>query len=276
MFGTRLLFPPHFDDVAAGGGGAPARPAVPPVSAERRQQSLVDRLIARHGDANAALAYLATVNITQEDTIERLSRENKDYAERLPEGSVVISAAEAKNLAKLKALGTVDEIVSGMTEFKTLKAEKAEAEAKGAAKNLAKIAGADEDAFAEHYTGKKLKGEVRNVETVEHGKKVTKGMLYVQAGANEPYVAWSDYLAKLPAHEQRALTPSSQPAPVGGPPASSGVAYPVTPAAAPVGGGDPVADYMNRRNTQRAAASRNPLRPQAPQHPTPAPAGAAS
>jgi hypothetical protein len=276
MFATRLLFPPHLSPDAP--AGAPAPPAVPPLTPERRQQSLVDRLMQRHGSTEAALAFLATANITQEDRIETLNAENKAYREKLPEGSTVISAAEAKNLEKLKALGTIDQIVAGFEEGKTLKAEKVERETREGAKTLAKAAGADEEAFAEHYTGRKLKGEVRNVETVEHGQKVTKGLLYVQAGDKEPWVSWSEYLTKLPAHEQRALTPvptQGQPPRPGQPPVA-GVPFPViTPPARPgeAPSGDPVNDYMTKRNAV-AAAKPNPIlgpRPQAP-----AKAGAAS
>lgn len=279
MFGTRLLFPPFLSPDAPA-ATEPARPAVPPVSAEKRRQSLVDRLISRHGDAESALSFLATTNIAQEDTIESIRSQNDDYKRRLPDGSVVITAAEAKNLEKLRALGTVDEVVKGMADLKTLQSEKADHEARQSAKGLAKTAVADEEAFAEHFLGKHLKSEVRNVETMEHGKKVTRQVLYVQAGEKEPYVAWPEYLAKLPAHEQRALTPVAttpgQSTAAPGAPAPAGVTFPVTPVAPAGGGVDPVSDFMSKRNA-RVAAQPNPIlgRPATtPQAPAPVGAGA--
>ena len=104
---SRLAFPPLCspDAPSAAEPAAPARPAVPPVTPERRAQSLTDRLIHRHGDANAALAFAASNNIILEDQVTNLTRENEEFSRRLPEGAVVITAAEAKNLAKLKELG---------------------------------------------------------------------------------------------------------------------------------------------------------------------------
>jgi hypothetical protein len=273
MFATRLLFPPPCSPDAPAGEAAPARPAVAPATVDRRAQSLTDRLIARHGDVISALASLATTNITQEDTIDTLTRANADYKAKLPEGSVVIPAAEAKNFDKLRALGSVDDIVKGWSEYQTLKTEKTDRETREAAKTLAKAAGADEEAFAEHYTGKGLKGEVRNVETVESGKKVTKAVLYVQPGEKEPYVSWPDYVAKLPAYEQRALTPGAPTAPTT--PGSTGVAFPapgVSPAPG-TAGEDPVSRYMAQRNAQPSRP--NPILGPRPQQPA-TPAGAAS
>lgn len=274
MFATRFLFPPHLSPDAPATAAAPALPAVPPATPERRRQSLVDRLLSRHGDSEAALASLSTTNIAQEDTIDTLRRENDEFRRKLPDGAVVITAAEAKSLEKLRALGTVDEVVKGHEELLALRTEKTDRETKDAAKGMAKAAGLDEEAFAAHFSDKKLKGEVRNVETMEQGKKVTKGILHIQAGEKEPWKSVTDYMATLPAHEQRALTPVA-PQSSGAAPASTGVPFPVG-GQHEVATGDPVGAYMTRRNAA-SAAKPNPIlgpRPQQPQQP--APAGAAS
>lgn len=280
---TRLFRIPclHPDAPSGAPTSEPARPAVPPVSSAQKQQTLVDRLLNRYGSPEAALAYLASTNVTQEETIERLSRENADYARRLPEGAVVIPKAEVEGLNQIRALNLKPEEIARAVKERDEFKVKDETRTKGDhARALAKASGMDEDAFVEHFLAKNLDGELRDVTTEDRaGKKTTVKQAFLRADSKQPFAAAKDYLATLQPHEQRALTPSTAPAQGGAP--ATGPSYPSTGPTAPAGTGTGAKGaldrYLQKRNEQAAAAP-NPLHrtPVTPRTPAPAPAGSAS
>lgn len=252
---------PLFLEQAASDGGGPARPAVPPANPQQRASSLADRLIARHGTAEAALSFLATQNITLEDTIDGLRRENGDLKGRVPgEGAMVLDKAAAANWTKLQDLKlTPDQLVAAVGERDTLKTERAAADRRKAYRDAAPAAGLDPDAFEAIGMREELTVEMRGVDVTEHGKTVKRQMPFIKTkGDKATFQSASDYLASLPAHDQRALKPSGAPVPPTG-----AVTY-VRQSPAPSNDkvADPVTAFAQRRN-QTDAAKPHPLLPQA-------------
>lgn len=229
---------------APAGAPAPAAPAVPPISVP----ALTAQLIAQHGSVDNALRHLVLESVTTADTVRAHERTIADLRAKVPaDGAVVLPKAEAESLVKLKALGTVDEIVAGMKERGELKAAAEKALADQAHRSTAKAAGLDEDAFAAHALRESLETEMRDAQVVEAGKTVTKKVPFVRKAGDPkaPFVAASEYVTKLPAHEQRALKPTVTPTAPAPTPWPSG--QQPTPDA-PV---NPVDAYIARRNAPR-------------------------
>lgn len=232
---------------------------------------MVDRLLQRHGTAEAALAFMASQAITQEDTIEQRDRTISELRAKVPaEGAVVLPKAEAEALAKLKALGTVDEIVAGMKERGDLKTTVSRTEAERTARTAAKASGLDEDAFVAHALRESLHIEMRDTQVEDAGKTVTKKLPFVRPGADAtaPLKAIAEYTGALPAHDQRALKAAAT-SPAGVPYVEQGLT-PITGSS-----GDPTAAFIAKQS-DRAKARPNPLFParQPTQSPGQQPAGA--
>jgi hypothetical protein len=256
---------PCLSPEAPAGAPAPAAPAVPPMTPERRADSYIDRLLQRYQTHEAALRALSVELFASQDQHTADERTIADLRAQVPAaGSVVLPKAEADSLAQLKALGTVDEIVAGMKERGELKAAAQKATADQAHRATAKAAGLDEDAFAAHALRESLETEMRDAQVVEAGKTVTKKVPFVRKAGDPkaPFVAASEYVTALPAHEQRALKPTA--APVAPTPTPWPSGQQPTPPSAPV---DRVGAELQKIN-DRAKNAPNPL------FPARAPAGA--
>lgn len=215
----------------------------------------------RHGTAESALRAVSAELFTVQDQVATLTTQLTEARGKIPaEGSVVLPKAEADNLAKIRALGTVDEIVAGMKERGELKTQTAANALEKLAREAATALGFDPEAFADHAKTKGLHIEMRDAQVVEAGKTVTKKLPHVRpaADANAPLKVLSEYSAALPAHEQRALKPTAAAPP------PTGTLHPVQSPPPPAGTtGDAVSDYLTKRNAL-AAARPNPLAPRQP------------
>lgn len=200
---------------------APALPAVPPVSPERRADQYLDRLLARHGSAEAALRAMSGELFAAQDAQATAERTIAELRAKVPaDGYVVLPKAEAENFAKLKALGTVDEIQTGMKERDSLKGEVGKTKAERAARDAAAAAGLDADAFVAYALRENLPVEMRDTQVTDKGKTTTKKMPFVQKPGDDkaPWVALGEYTGTLPAHDQRALKAvATAPTPTGTP-----------------------------------------------------------
>lgn len=236
-------------------------PATPPV----RTDDLITRLIAQHGSAENAMRHLVTASVATEQELTTLRAQVHDYRTRLPEGSVILPKAEAENMAKLKALGTVDEIVAGMKERDTLKGTVTTATLTEQYRAAAAAAQVDADALADYGLRVKLPIEMRDA-TVKVGSKTTTTKVPFTRNPADEKAAWvpvADYIGTLPAFEQRALrltatspatgaSATSQPYPQQGPTPTGKAAT-----------GDAVADFIAERD-RRNANVRSPLFPSSP------------
>lgn len=235
---------------------APATPAAP-----SKVTGIVDRYIARYGNAESALRALAEENFALQATTDGHASALAEMRKQIPAaGSVVLTGDDAKTYQAFKALNLApDKLTAALTERDALKGTVASAERAVHARAAAVAAGLDPDAFIDHVGLKGLVIEMRDVSVTEKGKAVTKKLPFVRPGSDEKalFVAASEYVAKLPAHEQRALAATAA-APTGTPahaqqPTPSGGTPP----------GDPVTDYLTKRNAL-AAARPNPLAPRQP------------
>lgn len=258
---TRFLSP----EAPAGGGLTP--PAVPPVSPERKADALTLQLLAQHNTPEAAIRHLVLQSITTDQTVADLRAQVTSLTEKAPKaGDLVIPKAEATEYLKVTALGLKpDEIVAKVKRAGELEATVAKGETDKTARAVAVAGGYDPDAFADYALRTGLPMELRDSQVREGGKTVTKKVPYVRKPGDDkaPFVPASEYVASLPAHEQRALA-ATQAAPTGVPhPAQT-----VEPLAPDPSGSS--LDQFRRQVAADRAARPNPLVPRAP-----APAGAA-
>ena len=203
VFGRSLCLSPDAPPAAA-------PPAVPPVSAERKADDFTTRMIAQHGTVENALRATAMRLFTAEDSAAGLTSQVDQYKAKLPEGAIVLTKEAAAGWAKLQDLKlTPDQIIERVSKYPTLESSIAERDAEQLHRKAAPLAGLDPDAFADHAKTKKLHVELKPVTVVENGKSVTKEVPHVRPAADDkaPLVAASEYVGKLPAHEQRSLKP---------------------------------------------------------------------
>lgn len=240
--------------------GDPAPPATKP------RVSPADRYISRYGTADAAVTVLIQDLDAAERTAAAHAQALEDMKKQLPGADkVLLPKTDADELASYRALNLApDKLTAALTERDTLKTSVARADSEKQYRAVAKAAGLDEDAFVAYALRETLPTELRDVAVTEHGKTVTKKLAYVRDPKDDkaPFVALSEYLPKLPAHEQRALQAAPQ--------TPAGVLYPEQqPTPAKTGPVDRVAEAIAKQH-ERAANRPNPL------FPARKPAGAAS
>ncbi|HEV8178555.1 MAG TPA: hypothetical protein VGP44_12830, partial [Gemmatimonadales bacterium] len=198
---------------------AQAPPAIAPVTPERRADDFTARMIAEHGTIEHALRATAGRMFAAQDSLATVTGERDTLRAKLPEGAVVLPKAEAETFATLKALGTPAEITAKVKRADELETTVATTSAKEQARAVATAGQLDPEAFVDYALRVKLPMELRDVQTTEHGKTVTKKMPFVRNPADEKaaFVPVSDYVGSLPAHEQRALQASAPATPTGQP-----------------------------------------------------------
>jgi hypothetical protein len=250
---------------APAGAAAPAPPAIPPATPERRADLYLDRLLQRHGTAEAALRAVSVEKFTAEDLVAAHEATIKDLRGKIPaEGSIVLPKAEAATFAALKALGTPEEITAKVKRAGDLETTVAQSALDKLAREAATVSGLDPEAFAAHAAAKGLHIEMKDGQVVEKGKAVTKKLPHVRPADDEkaPLVALSEYTSKLPAYDQRALQA------VATDPAPTGTAWPAgqQPTAPVTTSGDKVGDYITKL-AERGKAKPHPLIPARPAQP---------
>jgi hypothetical protein len=180
-----------------------------------------DRYIARYGSAEAAVSVLLQELDASERTAAGHATALENLQKQLPGADkAVMSKADADELAKYRALNLAPEKVTEViTERDTLKGEMSKAAAEKTYREVAKVAGLDEDAFVAHALPQNLPTELRDTQVIEHGKTVTKKVAYIRNPKDDkaPFVAAADYVGGLAAHEQRALKATASSAPTGVP-----------------------------------------------------------
>lgn len=233
---------------------APAPPAVPPVTPERRADDFTTRMIAQHGTLDNAMRATATRMFEAEDRVAAVSAERDAFKAKVPgEGDLVIPKAEAKEFKKVVDLGmTPDDIVAAVKERDALKGKDSARTLADQGREAGTAHGFDPEATAAMVQAKGLHVEAKDVQTVEKGKTVTKKIYHVRpsADANAPLVPLTDFAAKLPAFEQRALKPTAAA------PTPTGTEWPVHRPAAPeaTDGKSIVDSYISKANAPKRQA----------------------
>jgi hypothetical protein len=251
---------------------APAPPAVSPARTEQRASDLTTRMIAEYGSTDAALRAMSLRALAAEDEREAARRERD--AGKLPDGAKVITKEEVAALAKLQVYGTPDEIEKKLKRGAELETEMATTKVKASAREAATAAGLDPEAFEQYALDKKLPIEMRDTVVTTNGKRATVKLPYVRKPEDDkaPWTLATEYVATLPAFEQRALkaTPgstSASAAPAATSPAAT-TAYPPQARTPPTAGDGDAVDAFIKQRDARNAARHNPL---FPVQPTPAP-----
>jgi len=235
MYRTRLtgMYPLHLAPDAPPGDGGVTRAQDPPESRARRQNTLVDALIRRHGSPEAALASLAATNVTLEDENTRLEREVRQQRDKIPdpEKVVVLPKDRVEKLNQFEALKlTAEQVAALQKENGDLKAKVQAHAVTDLAREGAPHVGFDPEATASFVTTRGLHLELRDVEVeVEKAgkkEKVKQRHPYVRPAADEraQLQPLAEYAKTLPAFEQRALKAAA--APNAGTPTPTGTPYP--------------------------------------------------
>lgn len=240
----------HRDENNAGGGG----------SKEKGAQSIADRLVARYGNADAALAVLSQENFEYREE-KRTLKEQLDAAKAqgLKDGEVKLSAADAKAYAAFQALNLAPEKISeALTERDAVKATLAERDRAAEIHAMATAAGFKASVLTDLAKTKGLHLELRETQVQKaDGSTETQKVPHVRYAAKtdaalEPLAAFAtrelaDYLPSLAATAGAGATSQG---------AGGTAAAPLTPfAGQPAGGaapGDAVATMLARKEQQRA------------------------
>lgn len=230
-----------------------APPAIPPVTSERRADDFTARMIAEHGTVENALRAVATRMFAVQDSLATVTSERDTARGQLPKaGDLMLPKAEAAEYAKVVALNLKpDEIVAKVKQADDLQRKDSTRTLADTAKEAGKDHGYDQDGLAAMATAKGLHLEPKDVLVSENGKAITKKVWHVRpaSDAAAQLVPVTDYVAKLPAFEQRALaaTPVAPVTPVGSPWVPGQVPTPA--------GGNPndfTGAYIARRNAPKA------------------------
>lgn len=209
------MYPLFLDpDPPAGGGGGEQQRQIQTESPARRANTLVDRLIARHGSAEAALASLAATNVTLEDEAVTSRNEVRRLTGLVPdpEKVVVLPKDRVETFNKFEALKLKPEDVTALqTEIAKLKGDVHSFNVRTLAQKHAAASGLDPEATADLIASKQLHAEPRkiDVEREKNGKKekVAVEVLHVRPAADEKAALQpiTEYAKTLAAFEQRAL-----------------------------------------------------------------------
>jgi hypothetical protein len=221
--------------------------------------SSAETFIARYGSAEAAVAVLLQELDASNRTAEGHARVIEEQKKQIPGADkVVLEKKDADELTAFRALKLAPEkITEVISERDTLKGTVAAAALAVQAREGASAAGLDPDGWAAHVARAGLVQEMRDVQVVDKGKTVTKKVPHVRPGNDEkaPFVPASDYVAKLPAYEQRALSATA----VAPTPTTTAQPYPnQQPTPASGSAGDKAGEFLNQFN-ERGKAKPNPL-----------------
>lgn len=230
----------------------------PPAPA--KVSSMVERLVSRHGSAEAALAIVSSQLIAYEDKATADATEIADLRKKVPaDGTVVLSPDQRKQWDAFQTLKLTPEQVAEIAkERDTLKGTLSDRDREALARQAATAAGFDPDALVDLARTKGLHIEIRDGTVKENGKDVAKKIPHVRPAADEkaPLVTLTEYAGKLAQHEQRMLKPT------GATQQQTGTPWP-TQNPSPPGGtatGDKVGEFIAQRNTS-AAAKPSPFAP---------------
>lgn len=233
----------------------------PPAS---RAATAVERMIAKHGSAEAALSVVMAQNIAYSDQAESDAATIADLKKQLPgKDAVVLTGERAKAFNAFEALKLTPEQVSEtVKERDTLRGTVKLHDLEKLVREGAPALGFDPDAVADLVTSKGLHAELREVEieVEKNGKKEKQKVKapFVRPAAEEKaqLVSLAEYAQKLPAFEQRALkaVPTQQTT------TAQGVPWPVQRPAdkTPAGGNDGLLKQFQKARDQVP----NPLLPQ--------------
>lgn len=222
----------------------------PALVAPTRRVTSMDTFMARFGTPEAAVsAALQDLDAVQRtlDTTKNLLDETKL---KVPgAGKVVLEQKDADELTAFRALKLdAKDITKAIAERDTLKGTVAAADLAVHARAGAGAAGLDPDGWSDHVARVGLVQEMRDVTTTEKGKSVTKKMPFVRPANDDKavFAPASEYVAKLPAHEQRALAATAAPT---APTLVLAHAQQPTPTASQQT--DPTSAYIARRNAPK-------------------------
>lgn len=160
------------------------------------QNTLVQSLVARFGDAKAAVAQLASEN-------RKLRQQRRELRGQLPpEGAVILQGDEAAAWDRYQQLGKADELASVIEERDRLKAETAQQARRERVQQAAALAGYKPTVLAEL---------LRDADIVVEGEGDTRRALVVHGEQRTPLTehatkAWGDFLPALRVEEKPAGT----------------------------------------------------------------------
>jgi len=210
MLLSRILLNPTATE---GGGGNP------PVKTEDKGPDLVkvvEGLIAKHGDPNAALRVLLSENHNYRDQL-------REVKAKLPaDGHVVIDPDKAKLFAAYQQYGTPDEIKQGLYERDELSTTVAAHKRAREISDVAKLAGYDPDVLTT------LAGDLQ-FEVTDGKDKAGKDVKTVSVKDGDKLVSLEDHAKAKWEKFLPSLKPTQAKAPQGGSPFTGGITPPKPP-----------------------------------------------
>lgn len=155
----------HRDGSDNGGGGPPSK--------EKGGQSIADRLVARYGSAEAALARLAEENYEYREEKRTLKEQLDQATKKLPaDGAIVLTGDDAKAFTAFQALNIpLAKVGDVVKERDAAKAQIAERDREAVVREAATLAGFTKpNVLAELAKTKNLHVEIREIDVEKDGK----------------------------------------------------------------------------------------------------------